>query len=518
MPAVKRALLSVTDKSGLLEFARGLAAIGCELISTGGTARALRDGGLSVKDVSKLTGFPEMLDGRVKTIHPRIAAGVLARRAVPEHMAALAEHGIPTIDMVVVNLYEFEKVAAKQDAPIDELIENIDIGGPTMIRAAAKNFGDVAVVTAAADYPAILAELNASGGVLSKKTHWDLARKAFATTAKYDAAITARLASIEVAGDVFTDVPAPLPLVLNVHVPRRQELRYGENPHQSAALYASGSLGIAGCTQLHGKELSYNNLVDLDAAWQLVCEFSGTAAAIIKHTNPCGCAEQSTLVEAFRKAYEADTVSAFGGVLAFNREVDGDTALEVSKLFVEAIAAPAFSDKALSILTAKKNLRLVTVSGKTPAEPVVKSITGGFLVQTADLETLNRATARVATERQPTAEEWVALEFGWKVVKHVKSNAIVYARAGQLLSSGAGQMSRVFSVEIGAKKSVLPLEGCAVASDAFFPFPDGLEAAVANGATAIVQPGGSVKDADVIAAANRLGVAMVFTGVRHFRH
>jgi len=518
MPAVKRALLSVTDKTGLLDFARGLAALGCELISTGGTARALRDGGLAVKDVSELTGFPEMLDGRVKTIHPRIAAGVLARRALPDHMAALAEHDIPTIDMVVVNLYEFEKVAAKKDAPVDELIENIDIGGPTMIRAAAKNYGDVAVVTAAADYPAILSELNANEGALSKKTHWDLARKAFAATAKYDAAITARLASIEVAGDAFTDVPPALPLVLNVHVPRRQELRYGENPHQAAALYAVGNTGIAGCRQLHGKELSYNNLVDLDAAWQLICEFSAPAAAIIKHTNPCGCAEQPTLVEAFRKAFEADTVSAFGGVLAFNRDVDEDTALEVSKLFVEAIAAPGFTEKSLSILTAKKNLRLVTVAGHANAEPVVRSITGGFLAQTADLETLNRATASVVTERTPTGEEWAALEFGWKVVKHVKSNAIVYARAGQLLSSGAGQMSRVFSVEIGAKKSVLPLEGCAVASDAFFPFPDGLEAAVANGATAIVQPGGSVKDADVIAAANRLGVAMVLTGVRHFRH
>lgn len=518
MSAVKRALLSVTDKTGLLDFARGLSGLGCELISTGGTARALREGGLIVKDVSELTGFPEMLDGRVKTIHPRIAAGVLARRALPEHMAALTEHGISTIDMVVVNLYEFEKVAANKDAPIEDLIENIDIGGPTMIRAAAKNFADVAVVTAAADYPALLAELIASGGTLSKKTHWDLARKAFATTAEYDAAITARLASIEVDGDSFTDTPSALPRILNLHVPRRQQLRYGENPHQAAALYAAGTHGIAGCTQLHGKELSYNNLVDLDAAWQLICEFSGPAAAIIKHTNPCGCAEQPTLAEAYRKAFEADPVSAFGGVLAFNRELDEDTALEVSRLFVEAIAAPAFSEKSLSILAAKKNLRLVTVTGKAPVEPVLKSISGGFLAQTPDLETFNATTARVVTHRQPTAEEWTALEFGWKVVKHVKSNAIVYARPGQLVSSGAGQMSRVFSVEIGAKKSVLSLHGCAVASDAFFPFPDGLEAAVANGATAIVQPGGSVKDSDVIAAANRLGVAMVFTGVRHFRH
>jgi len=518
MPAVKRALLSVTDKSGLLEFAQGLASLGCELISTGGTARLLREGGLAVKDVSEVTGFPEMLDGRVKTIHPRVAAGILARRSVAAHMAALQEHSIGTIDMVVVNLYEFEKVAAKKDVHVEELIENIDIGGPTMIRAAAKNFEDVAVVTSADDYQPLLTELNANGGSLSKKTHWDLARKAYATTAKYDAAITARLASIEVDGSEFTDSPSALPRVLNIHVPRKQELRYGENPHQSAALYAAGSIGIANCAQLHGKELSYNNLVDLDAAWQLVCEFDGPAASIIKHTNPCGCAEQDSLVAAYRKAFEADTVSAFGGVLAFNREVDEDTAAEVSKLFVEAIAAPAYSQKALSILTAKKNLRLVTVNGKLPEEMVVKSITGGFLAQSADLLTIDKSKARVVTQRGPSAAEWAALEFAWRVCKHVKSNAIVYARGGQLLSSGAGQMSRVFSAEIGAKKSVLPLDNCAVASDAFFPFPDGLEVVVKNGATSVIQPGGSVKDDEVIAAADALGIAMVFTGIRHFRH
>ncbi|MBN9662498.1 MAG: bifunctional phosphoribosylaminoimidazolecarboxamide formyltransferase/IMP cyclohydrolase [Acidobacteria bacterium] len=518
MPAVKRVLLSVTDKSGLLPFAKGLTALGCELISTGGTAKMLRDGGLAVKDVSEVTGFPEMLDGRVKTIHPRVAAGILARRAVPEHMAALAEHEISTIDMVVVNLYEFEKVAARQGAPVEELIENIDIGGPTMIRAAAKNFEDVAVVTAAEDYEPILAELSANAGVLSKKTHWNLARKAYATTARYDAAITARLASIDVVEDGWSDEKESTPPVLNIHVPRRQALRYGENPHQAAALYAAGTTGIAGCKQLHGKELSYNNLVDLDAAWQLICEFSDPAAAIIKHTNPCGCAEQPTLLAAYQKAFEADPVSAFGGVLAFNRPLDEATALEVSSLFVEAIAAPGYSEKALSILTAKKNLRLVTVEGGVPDEMVVKSITGGFLAQSPDLATFDPATARVVTERQPTEAEWTALKFGWKVCKHVKSNAIVYAKAGQLLSSGAGQMSRVFSVEIGARKSVLSLAGSVVASDAFFPFPDGLEGAVANGATAIIQPGGSVKDADVIAAANRLGITMVLTGVRHFRH
>jgi phosphoribosylaminoimidazolecarboxamide formyltransferase/IMP cyclohydrolase len=387
-----------------------------------------------------------------------------------------------------------------------------------MIRAAAKNFQDVAVVTDARDYPALLAELQASNGTLSQKTHWDLARKAYATTAKYDAAITSRLASIEVVDDAFTDQPTPLPKTLNIHIPQTQSLRYGENPHQSAALYAAGAEGIANCTQLHGKELSYNNLVDLDAAWQLACEFSGPAVAIIKHTNPCGCAEQPTLVDAYLKAFEADTVSAFGGVIACTREVDADTAAEMAKLFVECVAAPGFSQQALSIVTAKKNLRLVTVKGGVPDELVIKSITGGFLAQSPDLLTIDKSTAKVVTQRQPTEAEWAALEFAWKVSKHVKSNAIVYARDGQLLSSGAGQMSRVFSAEIGARKSVLPLENCAAASDAFFPFPDGLEVVVKNGATSIIQPGGSVKDADVIAAADRLGITMIFTGLRHFRH
>ncbi len=518
MAKIQRALLSVTDKTGLVEFARGLASFGCELISTGGTARLLRDAGLAVRDVSEVTGFPEILDGRVKTIHPVIAAGVLARRDLAEHRAALAEHGIAPIDMVVVNLYAFEKAAARPGATVEELIENIDIGGPTMIRAAAKNYQDVAVVTSPEDYTALLDEMRASAGSLSLRTHWNLARKAFALTARYDAAITARLASIECTDAGFTDQPSDLPAALHVLLPRRQELRYGENPHQKAALYAQGSEGIANGTQLHGKELSFNNLVDLDAAWQLVCEFAGPAAVIIKHTNPCGCAEQESLAEAYRKAYEADPVSAFGGVLAFNREVDAETAHEVSKLFVEAIAAPAFSEQALVILRAKKNLRLVAVRGGVTPEPVLRSITGGVLVQTPDLLTLDPASLKVVTERQPTPDEMAALEFAWKVCKHVKSNAIVYARRGQLLSAGAGQMSRVFSAEIGAKKSVLPLEGCVAASDAFFPFPDGLETVASHGATAVIQPGGSVKDDEVIAAANRLGVAMVFTGIRHFRH
>jgi phosphoribosylaminoimidazolecarboxamide formyltransferase/IMP cyclohydrolase len=518
MSRIERVLLSVTDKTGVVEFARGLAEHGAELISTGGTAKLLREAGLEVKDVSEVTGFPEMLDGRVKTIHPRIAAGVLARRGVSEHMAALAAHGIGTIDMVVVNLYEFEKAAAKEGAAVEELIENIDIGGPTMIRAAAKNFEDVAVVTSAEDYGAVLGEMRERGGALSKATRWRLAKKAYALTARYDAAITARLARIECEGEEFRDEAGEMPAALSILAPRKQALRYGENPHQKAALYAAGSGGVANAEQLHGKELSYNNLVDLDAAWQLICEFGDPAAAIIKHTNPCGCAEQGSLREAYLKAYEADPVSAFGGVLAFNREVDEETALEVSKLFVEAIAAPGYTQKALSVLMSKKNLRLVKVAAGRLDDMVVKSITGGWLAQSADRETLNRGTARVVTERAPGEEEWRGLEFGWKVAKHVKSNAIVYARAGQLIAAGAGQMSRVDSVKVGAMKAVLPLEGCVVASDAFFPFPDGLEAAVANGARAVIQPGGSVRDEEVIAAANRLGVAMVFTGVRHFRH
>ncbi|MFN9430387.1 MAG: bifunctional phosphoribosylaminoimidazolecarboxamide formyltransferase/IMP cyclohydrolase [Acidobacteriota bacterium] len=509
MPKIERALLSVTDKTGLIDFAKGLATLGVELVSTGGTAKALREAGLAVLEVSDLTGFPEMLDGRVKTIHPRVAAGVLAMRANPAHMASLAEHGIPRIDMVVVNLYAFEKTAAKPGVHLEELIENIDIGGPTMIRAAAKNYQDVAVVTNAADYPVLLDELTTSGA-LSPATHWRLAQAAFSTTAAYDAAITRNLEQIP--------TPVPMPSRLVINVAKKMPLRYGENPHQSAALYAAGAHGIANATQLQGKELSYNNLVDLDAAWQLVAEFDLPASAIIKHTNPCGCATAATLADSYRQAFAADPISAFGGVLAFNRELDADTAAEIAKTFIEAIAAPSYSPEALSLLAAKKNLRLLAVAPGGLDEPVVKTITGGYLVQSADRKPLIRAEARVATTLAPTAEQWDALEFAWRVVKHVKSNAIVYARPGQLIAAGAGQMSRVDSVKFGAAKAILPLDGCVVASDAFFPFPDGLEAAASHGARAFIQPGGSVKDEEVISAANRLGVAMVLTGFRHFRH
>jgi phosphoribosylaminoimidazolecarboxamide formyltransferase/IMP cyclohydrolase len=509
MHTIRRVLISVTDKTGIVDFARGLSAAGAGIISTGGTARMIRENGVAVSDVSEVTGFPEMLDGRVKTMHPKIAGGILAMRGNPEHMRAIDEHGIAPIDMVVVNLYRFEEVAAKSGARLEELIENIDIGGPTMIRAAAKNYQDVAVVVSPADYGAILEEIGRNGGSLSHETLWNLAKKAFRTTADYDAAISARLARV--------DDGAVLPPELHVRSPKLMDLRYGENPHQSAALYGRRGSGLAGGEQLQGKELSYNNLVDLDAAWQLACEFSAPAVAIIKHTNPCGCAEQETLAEAWRKALECDPVSAYGGVAGINREVDEETAREIAKLFVEAVAAPGYSEAARAVLSARKNLRLMHVTPELD-RLVVKSISGGFLAQTADDAVLKRESCVVKSKRAPTDEEWRGLEFGWKVAKHVKSNAIVYARAGQTLAVGAGQMSRVDSVRIGAMKAVLPLAGSVVASDAFFPFADGVEEAVKAGATAFIEPGGSVRDDEVVAAADRLGVAVVFTGVRHFRH
>ena len=518
MAKIQRALISLTDKAGIGEFAQGLSEFGIEIISTGGTARALREAGVQVRDVSEVTGFPEMLDGRVKTIHPRIAGGILAIRGQAEHMQALAAHDIPTIDMVVVNLYAFDKAAAKPGVTVPELIEKIDIGGPTLIRAAAKNYQDVAVIVSPEDYETILDEMRASGGRLSPATRWQLARKAFRLTADYDRAISARLARIDVGDGRFADRSSVLPSALDLLADLALPLRYGENPHQQAALYSNRQSGIAGAKQLQGKELSYNNLVDLDAAWQLVLEFAAPAAAIIKHTNPCGCAESDSLVASYRQALACDPVSAYGGVLAFNRPLDEETALEISKTFVEAIAAPEYSAKALAILAAKKNLRLLRVTNPVPDPLVIKSISGGYLAQTPDAGSLDRSQAQIKTRRAPSEEEWTALEFAWKVVKHVKSNAIVFARAGQTVGVGAGQMSRVDSVKIAAMKAVLPLKGTVVASDAYFPFADGLEEAARQGATAAIQPGGSVKDPEVIAAADRLGLAMVFTGVRHFRH
>ena len=440
-----------------------------------------------------------MLDGRVKTIHPMIAGGVLAIRSNPEHMKAVEKHGIGLIDMVVVNLYEFEKVAANKDAPLEELIENIDIGGPTMIRAAAKNWQDVAVVVSPVGLRRHFGtNYGLRTAVLSTETCWKLSLKAWATTAAYDRRAPS-------ANRLWMRGPA-------------MDLRYGENPHQQATLYSYGTGGIAGAKQLHGKELSYNNLVDLDAAWQLILEFDNPAAAIIKHTNPCGCAEQATSAEAYRKAFEADPISAFGGVLAFNRPVDEETATEIAKTFIEAIAAPGYTPEALAMLQTKKNLRLLEVTA-IPPEPVSEKHLGrNAVANTRYRKTRPRRRRRWSPSAQPTESEWIALEFAWKVVKHVKSNAILYANAGQTVSAGAGQMSRVDSVKVGAMKAVLPLKGTVLASDAFFPFPDGLEEAAKHGITAAIQPGGSVRDADVIAAADRLGLAMVFTGIRHFRH
>lgn len=517
MATFERALLSVTDKTGIVDFARGLSRLGVELISTGGTFRVLREAGIAAREVTDVTGFPEMLGGRVKTIHPRVAGGILAMRSKPDHMQAIAEHEIPRIDLVVVNLYQFAKVAALAEVSVEELIENVDIGGPTMIRAAAKNYQDVAVVVSPADYGPILNELTSSR-TLTLSTRWELAKRAFSTTAQYDRAISQRLSRILVENGEFRDSAPNVPYTLDVHAEQSTPLRYGENPHQYGALYSIKRGGVAAGEQLRGKELSYNNLVDLDAAWQLIQEFGRPASAIIKHTNPCGCAEDDTLSESYRKAFEADPVSAFGGVLAFNREVDEQTAREISKTFIEAIAAPAFSAAAIEILGAKKNLRLVRVAPVEGSEFVVKSISGGYLAQTADTRRFTREEGLVTTKRHPSEEEWQALLFGWRVVKHVKSNAIVYARPDQLVSAGAGQMSRVDAVKMGALKAILPIEGTVIASDAFFPFPDGVEEAARRGITAVIQPGGSVRDGEVIEAADRLGLAMVFTGIRHFRH
>jgi len=518
MPKIQRAILSVTDKTGLIELARTLARLQIELISTGGTAKLLGDAGIRVKDISEVTGFPEMLDGRLKTLHPKVHGGILHRRQNPAHRAAVEKHGIAPIDMVVVNLYAFEKTRAKANVQFEELIENIDIGGPSMIRSAAKNFQDVAVVTSPADYDAIAKELLDSGGELSLATKWRLAQKAFSTTAAYDAEIASALDEISAESGFALDGESRFPPVLRLFYRKVLDLRYGENPHQKAAMYSDGSgQGIASGRQIQGKELSYNNITDLDAAWELAQEFDDPVCAIIKHSNPCGAAVGRSLLEAYKKALDCDPVSAFGGVIGVNRTLDGETAEEMAKLFLEVIAAPAFDEAAKSKFSGKRNLRLVELSS-APRRWLLRSISGGMLLQDADLRRLQEEDLKVVTRRAPREEEKRALLFAWKVAKHVKSNAIVYARDGQTVGIGAGQMSRVDSCRVGAMKAVLPLEGTAVASDAFFPFPDGVEEVARAGATAIIQPGGSVRDHEVIEAADRLGLAMIFTGVRHFRH
>jgi phosphoribosylaminoimidazolecarboxamide formyltransferase / IMP cyclohydrolase len=522
--AMERALISVYDKTGVAEFARSLASLGVEIVSTGGTAKLLRDAGLSVREVAELTGWPEMLGGRVKTLHPKVHGGILFRRSKTEDRQQTAEHSIPPIDLVVVNLYPFSATAEKPGVTPEELVENIDIGGPAMVRSAAKNFQSVGVVTDPADYESVAAELREKGE-LSLVTRLALARKAYARTARYDGEIATELERLAANGSVRIAPPGILPERIHIALERRQVMRYGENPHQAAALYVpSGrpAAGLAGAKQLQGKELSYNNLVDLDAAWNLASEFSRPAVAIIKHTNPAGVAEQESPQQAYVKALACDPVSAYGGVLAFNRLLDAATTEEVVKLFVECIIAPGYELAALERFAAKKNLRLLEMPKEHAPETLAwKPILGGVLAQEEDRHELSKADLATVSERQPTDEELRDLLFAWKVAKHVKSNAIVFARDGQALGVGAGQMSRVDSVKIAVTKAAtakLSLAGAAVASDAFFPFPDGVEEAGKAGAKAVIQPGGSVHDADVIAAANRLGMAMVFTGVRHFRH
>jgi len=522
--AVQRALISVFDKTGIVDFAKKLAALHVEILSTGGTAKLLREAGVSVRDVSEFTGWPEMLGGRVKTLHPKVHGGLLFRRNVPEDQKQAAEHGIAPIDLVAVNLYPFEATAAKKHLTAEELIENIDIGGPTMLRSAAKNFESVTVITDPADYDRIAKELEASQET-SLATRLDLARKVFAATSGYDGMITTELERLAAStGHIALQEKPILPERLHLALRRRQELRYGENPHQAAALYIPAGRppeGLAAAKQLQGKELSYNNFVDLEAARSLAAEFRRPSAVIIKHNNPCGVAEQETLRDAYLKALASDPISAFGSVLAFNREVDAATAEEVAKLFVECIAAPALDAKAKSIFATKKNLRLLELppSGLQPERELqLKRILGGMLVQQPDLGELNDSDLRTVTKRVPSPGEMHTMRFAWKVCKHVKSNAIVFARDGATLGVGAGQMSRVDSVKLAVMKAQSPLLGSVVASDAFFPFPDGVEEAAKAGAAAVIQPGGSVRDGDVIAAADRLGLAMVFTGMRHFLH
>ena len=524
--AVQRALISVFDKTAIVEFAKRLAALKVEILSTGGTAKLLRESGIVVRDVSDFTGWPEMLGGRVKTLHPKVHGGLLFRRGHAEDQKQAAEHGIAPIDLVVVNLYPFEATAAKAGLTAEELIENIDIGGPTMLRSAAKNFESVTVISDPADYDLVASELEGSGNS-STTLHrrMELAMKVFATTSRYDGMITTELERLSTgSGHIALGEKPVLPERVHIVLRRQQELRYGENPHQAAALYVPAGRapqGLAAARQLQGKELSYNNLVDLEAARSLAAEFRNPVAVIIKHNNPCGTAEQANLRDAYLKALACDPVSAFGGVLAFNRPVDAATAQEVAKLFVECIAAPGFADRAKEVFAAKKNLRLLELppGGLEPERELqLKRVLGGMLVQQPDLGEIKDDQLRAVTKRVPTAEEMHAMRFAWKVAKHVKSNAIVFARDGATLGVGAGQMSRVDSVKLAVMKAHSSLAGTVVASDAFFPFPDGVEESAKAGATAVIQPGGSVRDPDVIAVADRLGLAMVFTGMRHFLH
>ena len=502
MRAIKRALISVSDKTGIIDFARTLKQFDVEIISTGGTAKALRDAGVDVRDISDVTGFPEMMDGRVKTLHPRVHGGLLALRDNPEHVAAMQQNGIEPIDMVVVNLYPFAATIAREGVTREEAIEQIDIGGPAMIRSAAKNAHDVAVVVRT-NYDGLIDELTKNNGALSLATRERLAREAFQHTAQYDSIVSSYLGG----ADQF------------LFMTKSADLRYGENPHQQAALYLTGDAGVANAELLSGKEMSFNNYVDADAAWQLVCDFETTTCAIIKHTNPAGVGQGESVAVAYQKALATDPVSAFGGIVAVNRPVDAAAAREITKIFTEVVIAPGYDAEAIEILQAKKNLRVLRMESVERAQGFeYKQISGGMLVQTRDTHQLQLSDLKVVTERRPSDDEIRALLFAWTVCKHTKSNAIVYARDGQTVGVGAGQMSRVDSVRIGAMRAQLPVAGSVLASDAFFPFRDGLDEAARNGITAVIQPGGSVRDEEVIAAANEHGLAMVLTGVRHFKH
>jgi len=521
MAEIRRALISVSDKTGLEAFARALhEEFGVEILSTGGTARLLREHDIPVTDVSDYTGSPELFDGRVKTLHPRIHGGLLAQRNHDEHRRQMDEHDVPPIDLVVVNLYPFEEVVADPEASLAEAIENIDIGGPTMLRAAAKNHAHVTVVVESDDYPRVLKEMRSSGGAVGEPTRFSLARKAFEHTARYDGAIADYLGRFREDGS-----REAFPATLNLSFEKAADMRYGENPHQRGAFYreprASGA-SIATASQLQGKELSFNNVADLDAALEAVKEFAEPACVIVKHYNPCGVAEAGDTLNAYRRAFACDPTSAFGGLIAFNRRVDGATARAiVDQQFVEGVIAPAYDDEALEAFAAKANVRILqTPELSLPASSRYdyKRVNGGLLVQDRDTLLYEEKELKAVTQRQPTEAEWAELLFAWRVVKHVKSNAIVYAKDRATVGIGAGQMSRVDSARIAATKAQTPLAGSVMASDAFFPFRDGLDAAVEVGSTAVIQPGGSIRDGEVIEAADEHGLAMVLTGMRHFRH
>ena len=520
---IKQALISVSDKTGVLEFARALHAMQVSILSTGGTAKLLADNGIPVTEVADYTGFPEMLDGRVKTLHPKIHGGILARRDFAEHQAALQQHDIPTIDMVVVNLYPFQQTVAKDECPLEDAIENIDIGGPAMLRSSAKNHKDVVVICDPSDYERVLGEMKAAQGDVSYETRFALAMKVFAHTAQYDGAITNYFTSL--GEDKQHATRSAYPATLNLHFEKVQEMRYGENPHQFAAFYRdmqSFDGALANYRQLQGKELSYNNIGDADAAWECVKTFDGPACVIIKHANPCGVAVAASPLEAYQKAFQTDSTSAFGGIIAFNREMDGAAAQAVAKQFVEVLIAPSFSAEAKQIFAGKQNVRLLEIPlGQGLNAYDVKRVGGGLLVQSPDAKNVQVPELKVVSKKQPTPTELQDLMFAWRVAKFVKSNAIVFCGNGMTLGVGAGQMSRIDSARIAtikAQNASLSLTGSAVASDAFFPFRDGLDVVVEAGATAVIHPGGSVRDQEVIDAADEHGIVMLLTGTRHFRH